>query len=159
MMKYTDKTTGLTHFIVRLCYVLLAASVIAFPILMRASEEDFYYFVMLAGHGRYLIVPYYLVVPAGYVALICLDKILSNIKKDLVFDSRNIRLLNIITGCCLFAAAVGLVSYVVIALIYQSIETVFLLAAGEAFMALVVRVVRNVLKKAIVIKEENDLVV
>ncbi len=76
-----------------------------------------------------------------------------------MFDSANVRLLNKITYCCLFAAAVGVVSYVIIALMYKSIETVMLLAFGEAFMALVVRVVRDVMQKAIEIKEDNDLVV
>lgn len=158
-MNYHDKTAGFTLVIIRICYGLLAASVAAFPLLMRAQEEDWYYFVMIAEHGKYLIVPFYLVVPLGYAALICLDKLLSNLKKDIVFDARNVTLLNRLAVCCLAAAAVGLVSYIVIAVIYQSIETVFLLAAGEAFMALVVRVVRNVLKKAIDLKEENDLTV
>lgn len=156
---YKDKTAGLTQFVVRLCYFLLAASVIAFPVLMRAKEGDWYYFVMIAVHGKYLIYPFYAVVPAGYIALISLSKILTNLKNDTVFDEKNVRLLNIITACCLFASAVGLVSFIVIAVIYKSIETVFLLSMGEAFMALVVRVVRNVLKKAIDIKEDNDLVV
>ena len=158
-MKYHDRTAGFAQAVVRICYVLLALSVIAFPYLMKAQESDFYYFVMIAVHGKYLIVPFYIVVPAGYAALICLDKLLSNIKKDLVFDMRNIKLLNLITCSCLFAAAVGTVAFVVIAVIYKSIETVILLAMGEAFMALVCRVVRNVFKKAIEIKEENDLVV
>ena len=158
-MKYSDKTAGLTQFVVRLCYFLLAGAVIAFPFLMRAQEGDWNYFVMLAVHGKYLIYSFYCVVPAGYAALICLDRILSNIKNDVVFDLKNVRLLNIITWCCLYAAAVGLVSFIIIAMVYKSIETVALLAMGEAFMALVVRVVRNVLKKAIEIKEENDLVV
>ncbi len=158
-MKQHDKSVGLTHFVVRLCYVLLAAAVAAFPLLMRAQQGDFYYFSMTAVHGRYLIYPFYMVVPAGYVALVCLDKILANLKKDIVFSNKNVKLLNIITAACLFAAAVGAVAFVVIAVIYQSIETVALLAMGEAFMALVVRVVRNVIKKAIEIKEENDLVV
>ncbi len=159
MMKYSDKSTGLTLAAVRLCYALLAFSVIAFPILMKAQESDWYYFVMIAVHGKYLIYPFYAVVPLGYIALVCLDKILGNIKKDIVFDVKNIKLLNIITWCCFIACAVGLVSYVIIAVMYKSIETVILLAFGEAFMALVVRVVRNVMNKAIIIKEENDLVV
>lgn len=158
-MKYNDKSVGLTQFVVRLCYFLLAAAVIAFPVFMRAEEGDAYYFVMIAEHGKYLIYPFYAVVPAGYVALVCLDKILTNIKKDAVFDERNVRLLNIITYCCIYAASVGFISYVIIALIYKSIETVILLAMGEAFMGLVVRVVRNILKKAIEIKNEYDLVV
>ena len=158
-MNYKDKTTGLTHFAVRLCYILLAVSVIAFPVLMKAQEGDGYYFVMLAVHGKYLIYPFYAVVPLGYAALICLDKILSNIKKDIVFDEKNTKLLNILTYCCFAASLVGLVSYVIIAVKYKSIETVILLSFGEAFMALVVRVVRNILKRAIEIKNEYDLVV
>ena len=97
--------------------------------------------------------------PAGFIALVCLDKILGNIKKDIVCDNKNIKLLNIITICCLYAAVVGAVSFVIIAAVYKSIETVILLAFGEGFMALVVRVVRNIIKKAIEIKEDNDLVV
>ncbi|MBE6817203.1 MAG: DUF2975 domain-containing protein [Ruminococcaceae bacterium] len=158
-MKYSVKSAQLTQFVVRLCYVLLAVSVILFPILMRAEEDSPWYFVMIAMHGKYLIYPFYAVVPAGYAALVCLDRILSNIKSDIVFDKSNIVLLNRITYCCLFAAAVGVVSYVIIALMYKSIETVMLLAFGEAFMALVVRVVRDVMQKAIEMKEDNDLVV
>ena len=158
-MKYTDKTVSATHLSVRACYFLLAAAVVAFPVLMKAQEGDWYYFVMIAVHGKYLIYPFYAVVPAGYAALVCLDKILMNIKKDVVFDNRNVKLLNIITVCCLYAAAVGVIAFIIIAVKYKSIETVILLAFGEAFMALVVRTVRNIFKKAIEIKEENDLVV
>ncbi|MBQ8077395.1 MAG: DUF2975 domain-containing protein, partial [Eubacterium sp.] len=132
---------------------------ILFPILMRQKDGDAFYFVMIAEHGRYLIFPFYAVVPAGYAALICLDKLLSNIKKDIVFDSRNVKILNSISLCCIYAALVGIISYAVIALCYKSIETVILLAFGEAFMALVVRVVRDVMQKAIEIKQDNDLVV
>ena len=153
------KSASLTHFVVRLCYFLLAVAVILFPIFMREYEGSPFYFVMIAQHGKYLIYPFYAVVPAGYAALICLDKILTNIKRDIVFDVSNVKLLNKITYCCLYAAAVGFISYAIIAHMYKSIETVILLALGEAFMALVVRVVRDVLKKAIEIKEDNDLVV
>ena len=158
-MKYSIKSANLTQIIVKICYVLLAVSVILFPILMRQKDGDAFYFVMIAEHGRYLIFPFYAVVPAGYAALICLDKLLSNIKKDIVFDSRNVIILNSISLCCIYAALVGIISYAVIALCYKSIETVILLAFGEAFMALVVRVVRDVMQKAIEIKQDNDLVV
>lgn len=156
---YKDKSVGITQTVVRLCYFLLAGAVAVFPLLMKAQEGDWYYFVMIAVHGKYLIYPFYAVVPAGYVALVCLDKILTNLKQDVVFSLKNVKLMNIITAACLYAACIGAVSYVIIAVIYKSIETVALLAMGEAFMALVVRVVRNVMKKAITIKEENDLVV
>ncbi|MBE6741233.1 MAG: DUF2975 domain-containing protein [Ruminococcaceae bacterium] len=154
-----QKTTALCQVIVRICYVLLLGAVIAFPFLMKVPVGSAFHFVMIAGHGKYLIFPFYAVVPAGYIALICLDKIMGNILSDIVFDSRNVKLMNIVTACCLYASAVGLISYIIIAIIYKSIETVILLSMGEAFVALVVRVLRNVMKKAIEIKEDNDLVV
>ncbi|MBR0412719.1 MAG: DUF2975 domain-containing protein [Eubacterium sp.] len=158
-MKYSIKSAGLTQIVVRVCYFLLAAAVVLFPILMRQQDGDALYFVMIAEHGKYLIFPFYAVVPAGYAALVCLDKLLTNIKHDIVFDERNVIILGTLMWCCLYAALVGIISYVVIALCYKSIETVILLAFGEAFMALVIRVVRDVIKKAIEIKEDNDLVV
>ena len=158
-MKYSIKSAGLTQIVVRVCFFLLAAAVVLFPILMRQQDGDALYFVMIAEHGKYLIFPFYAVVPAGYAALICLDKLLTNIKHDIVFDERNVIILGTLMWCCLYAALVGIISYVVIALCYKSIETVILLAFGEAFMALVIRVVRDVIKKAIEIKEDNDLVV
>jgi len=154
-----DKSTSVCQWVIRLCYVLLLGAVIAFPFLMKAPADSAFYFAMTATHGRYLIYPFYAVVPAGYIALVCLDRIMCNLKRDIVFDMKNIKLMNIITACCLFASAVGFVSYTVIAIIYKSIETVILLAMGEAFMALVIRVIANVIRKAIGIKEDNDLVV
>ena len=153
------KSTTLCQFVIRLCCFLLLGAVIAFPFLMKKNEGEAFFFVMIATHGKYLIYPFYAVVPAGYIALICLDKIMGNIRKDIVFDMKNVKLMNIIVGCCLYAAAVGLISYIIIALTCKSIETVILLAFGEAFVALVVRVLCNVFRKAIEIKEDNDLVV
>lgn len=154
-----DKSTSICQWVIRLCYMLLLGAVIAFPFLMRVQEGSKLFFVMIATHGKYLIYPFYAVVPAGYIALICLDKIMGNLKRDIVFDLKNIKLMNIITICCIYAALIGLISYIIIALMYKSIETVILLAMGEAFMALVIRVIANVIKKAIEIKEDNDLVV
>ena len=71
-------SVSITHFVIRLCYVLLAAAVVLFPLFMRVQDGSPFYFVMLAQHGKYLIFPFYAVVPAGYAALICLDKIMIN---------------------------------------------------------------------------------
>lgn len=158
-MKYNDKTTGFTHAIVRLCYFLLGLSAVAFPFMMNAREGSWYYFGLTAVFGKYLIIPFYMVVPAGFAALVCLDKMLGNIQKDIAFDNKNVKLLDIVTYCCVYAFAVGVISFIVIATVKYKIASLFLLCCGEAFMALIVRVVRNMLKKAIAIKEENDLVV
>lgn len=158
-MKYKDNTASVTQMIVRLCYILLAGSAVAFPFISGGKLGTSDVFGYINVYGKYLIIPFYLVVPAGYVALISLDKILTNIKNDIVFDKQNVRLLNSLTYSCLWATLVGLISFIVLRVIYIPFDLLIVLTLAEAFMTLVVRVVRNVFKKAIEIKEENDLVV
>lgn len=152
----TDKSIIITQFIIRLCYVLLAVVSIALPFLLT---NGFFHFEILTQIKDYVIFPFYAVVPAGYVALICLDKLLINIKKEIVFENANVKLLAIISYACIYAGMVGLLSFVFILVKDFMFETMLVLAAGEFFMALVVRVVRNVFQKAIEIKEENDLTI
>lgn len=156
IMWNNDKSIGLTHAIVRFCYVALAALTVSLPWLLNSG---FLHFEILSQIKDYIIGPFYAVVPAGYVALICLDKLLLNIKNDIVFDAKNVKLLRLISWACAFAGLVGLISFVVILIKNFMFETMIVLSAGEFFMALVVRVVKNVFEKAIEIKEENDLTV
>jgi hypothetical protein len=156
IMLKKDKSVMLTQFIIRLCYVLLTALAIALPVLLK---KGIFNFEILSNIKSYIMLPFYAVVPAGYVALICLDKILQNIKNDLVFDNKNVKLLNIISWACIWAGMVGLITFVVILLKSFMFETMIILSAGEFFMALVVKVVKNVFVAAIEIKEENDLTV
>lgn len=75
-----ERSVLLTQAIVRICYVLLAAAVIVLPIVFKdyGSENRI---SMISELGRYVMGPFYAIVPAGYVALICIDKLLMNIKK------------------------------------------------------------------------------
>lgn len=155
-MHGNDKSAVLTQVIVRICYVLLAVISITLPWLLSSG---FYAFDILAQIKQYVIGPFYAVVPAGYVALVCLDKLLINIKKDIVFDLANVKLLRLISWACAYAGLVGFISFVVILLGGFMFETMVVLSAGEFFMALVVMVVKNIFEKAIKIKEENDLTV
>lgn len=148
-----DKSVMLTHTIVRLCYILLTALAIALPFMLRC---DFFHFIKIR---TYVEGPFYTVVPAGYIALFCLDKLLINIKKDIVFDNKNVKLLRIISWACTFAGTVGLISFTAILIKDFMFETLLVLTMGEFFMALVIRVVKNIFVKAIEIKEENDLTV
>lgn len=152
----SDKSIKLTHFIVRLCYVLLGAVAIALPFVL---ENGLFEFEILGQIKSYIYFPFYLVVPAGYIALICLDKLLKNVKSDLVFDNKNVNLLRIISYACFYAGFVGLTSFVVVLALDFMFETLIVLACGEMFMGLVVRVVKNIFERAIEIKEENDLTV
>ena len=97
-----EKSVLLTQAIVRICYVLLGAAVIVLPFLIK--EYDINNRInMLSEFGKYVMGPFYAIVPAGYVALICIDKLLINIKREIVFDNKNIKLLRIISWSCFYA--------------------------------------------------------
>ena len=162
-MKHSEKSVIVTQVIVRVCYVLLLIGIIGLPLTVYKDSipfmHDFAELNLLKVFGKNFIVPFYLVVPAGYAVLICLDKLLANVKQNKVFDHSSVTLLRIISYCCFYAAAVGMVSYFIIAAIRTPLESIFILSLGEGFVGLVVRVVKNVFEKAIEIKEENDLVI
>lgn len=151
-----DKSVKLTHFIVRICYVLLAVVSVLLPVVLYKGLYDF---EILGQIKSYIIGPFYAVVPAGYTALICLDRLLVNIRKEVVFDEKNVKLLRIISIACFYAGMVGLISFIAVWLLDFMFETLLVLSMGEFFMALVVRVVKNIFDAAIRIKEENDLTI
>lgn len=153
---YKDISIKLTHFFVRLCYFLLTAAAVCLPVLLF---NGFYHFEILEQIGKYIIVPFYLVVPAGFAALICLDKLLVNIKKEEVFEMKNVKLLRIISWACFYAGLVGLISFIVILIMDFMFETLFVLSMGEFFMALILQSVMHIFRKAIAIKEENELTI
>lgn len=155
-MKNNSVSVKFTHFAVRFCYALLTMAAIGLPIILF---KGFYHFEILGEIKDFILIPFYFVVPAGYAALICLDKLLINIQKGVVFDEKNVKILRCISIACLYAGLVGIVSFIAVMILNFMFETLLILAMGEIFMALVVRVVQNVFEKAIEIKEENDLTI
>lgn len=158
-----NKSIMLTHIIVRACYVFLAIAAVGVPILLKSGWRELN--VLLAGTSNYLICSLFAVVPAGYVALICLDKILINVKKDVIFNEKNVKLLRTISWACFYAGFVGVILFAILFIkTHFMVMTLFPLAilglaVAEMFMGLVVRVVKNVFEAAITIKEENELTI
>ena len=149
----------LLRLIVRACYVLLAIAVVVFLMLVLGIGFEKGFFNLIQIYGKYLIVPFYLVVPEGYAALICLDRLLGNVLNRKIFDRQNVKLLNRVAVCCYIAAGIGIISFAVIAAVCYPFETLFVLPLGELFMGLVVSVVKSVFEAAIELKEENDLTI
>lgn len=91
----------------------------------------------------------------GIIALIllfCLNQLLANIKNNHIFTFKNVSLLRIISWCCFAAAVILLFS----GLYY----ILFLLGAiGAGFFGLILRVVKNVIEQAVIIKTENDFTI
>jgi hypothetical protein len=155
-----EKSVLLTQAIVRICYVTLAVALVALPIFLHYKSTNT--INMIDGFIGFILIPFYFVAPAGYVALISIDKILINMKKEVVFDYKNVKLLRILSWCCFYATLVGVVSYLVVFAMTHNPVILFaylILAAGELFVGLVVRVVKNIFESAIEIKDENDLTI
>ena len=160
---YKDKSIDILKVIIKFCYVALALVLFAFWFLatgdITLNGEKFKLIEEI--NAQLLVVPFTAVVPAGYAALICIDKLLTNIKNDLVFEKITLKYLDAICYACVYAAAVGIISTVVsIATNFYAYLMVFvIISLGELFMALVLKVIKQVFQKAIIIKEENELTI
>lgn len=98
-----------------------------------------------------LISTYACSVPAG-IALCSLNKVLTNLRKKIIFDGENTKMLRILSWCCVVA---GLFS------MYAGVHyyPIMIISIGAFFMALIVRVVKNCFEVAVEIKKENDMTI
>lgn len=146
-----DRSIVLSQILVKICYAVVAVCVIAAPRLIKLYEtvvetqtvSDVY---------MPLLITFYACVPAEITALVCLDMLLSNIKKNRTFINQNVKLLRILSMCCFFVALM---------LIYFSVQRpfTFLLLFAAAFLGLILRVVKNCFQQAVSIREENDFTI
>ena len=94
----------------------------------------------------------YLAVPAGWGAIVILFRLLLNINKDVVFEETNVGMLSILSWLCLYVGFLsGFAMHKYIPFIIVSVSALFI--------GLIVRVVRNIISQAIIIKDENDLTI
>ena len=96
----------------------------------------------------FLVTTYTVAVPAA-VTLYMMNRLLANIRKEEVFTEKNTRYLRGMSWCCLAAGVIFLVS----SFYYLPF---FALCAAAVFMALILRVIKNVFAQAEEIKKEND---
>ena len=96
---------------------------------------------------------FYVCCPAGWAAIASLLKLLHSIRRGDVFTSQNVKLLRLISWCFMFVAAVSLPAAIGY---YAEIYSIFI-AAG--FLAVILRVVKNVIAEATLLREENDLTI
>ncbi|WP_206458343.1 DUF2975 domain-containing protein [Anaerovorax sp. IOR16] len=114
------------------------------------------HYMAYTGKNPDLIVPLLITIYAccipALIALYCLNRVLSNIKKDRIFIDKNVQDLRAISWCCFVVAGILLLSgyYYLLFLI---------VAAAAAFFGLILRVVKNVIEKAVILKQENELTI
>ncbi len=106
----------------------------------------------IATVGLILGLIYVCSIPA-YVTLYCLYRLIANIDKGQVFVVENVSALRLVSWCCIFVSGVCFLSGVMIW------YTLLLVSAAAGFMALIVRVVKNIFEQAIEMKDELDFTI
>lgn len=96
----------------------------------------------------FLATTYMVAIPAA-AALYMMNRLLANIKREEVFTEKNTGYLRGMSWCCLAAGLIFLAS----SFYYPAF---FALCAAAVFMALILRVIKNVFAQAEEIKKEND---
>ncbi|MBR4427866.1 MAG: DUF2975 domain-containing protein [Clostridia bacterium] len=140
-----NKAVKLTLAAVGLCMLAAVAGAIAMPWLVK------WYISWETGRTAILIA-YYACLPFALTALVCLWKLLQNIRAEQVFQARNSRLMAVVSWCCVGVAAATLATF-------RWYPPLIFVTLSMAFLFLIVRVVRNCFIAATAIKEENDLTV
>ena len=90
-------------------------------------------------------------VPSLLVSYLLL-RILSNIRKNVVFDRVNVKYCRYISWCCFAICALFFI-------LGFFIPFSFIISFAAGFIGLITRVVKNLFNEAVDIKEENDLTV
>lgn len=147
-MKWNDDKSLL---LTRVCVWLSAAALV---LLCVSAPWLFSWFIqkrlILPPQSRdYFLVTTYTVAVPAVVTLYMMNRLLANIRKEEVFTEKNTRYLREMSWCCLAAGLIFLVS----SFYYLPF---FALCAAAVFMALILRVIKNVFAQAEEIKKEND---
>ena len=99
-----------------------------------------------------LLVTLYAASVPALAAMAVLNKLLLNIKKGIVFDIANVKILRLISYMCF---AEGLIFFAFG--LYRPLS--FAISAAAVFFGLIMRVLKNVFAAAVSIKEESDLTI
>ncbi|MGN0608775.1 MAG: DUF2975 domain-containing protein [Oscillospiraceae bacterium] len=143
-LKWTEPMSLLlSSVIVKILAVLFAAACVYAPFAVKGFADQFGLNIPL------FMIVFYLCAVFAFTALFFLNRLLKNIRKAEIFIDENVRILRILSWCCYF---VGITMAV-----YSIWEYPFIvISAAAAFFGLIIRVLKNVFRKAVEIREEND---
>lgn len=95
------------------------------------------------------IVTFYICAALAFTALFFLNKLISNIRKKVIFVNENTSILRILSWCC-YLVGIATAIYAVWEYYY------IVIGAAAAFFGLIIRVLKNVFAQAVELREEND---
>lgn len=141
-----DKSVILSSIVTKVAMILVIVAALAMPKLIPT-------YVSYTGKNTDIIYSLLLTIYAcavpGLFSLVCLDRLLANIKREEVFTENNVKLLRALSWCSFIVSVILFVSgfYYILFVI---------MAVSAAFLGLILRVIKNVFEQAMVIKQEND---
>ncbi|QIB68660.1 DUF2975 domain-containing protein [Aminipila butyrica] len=147
----SNKSLKLSCICTRLVMVLVVACGAALPYLMELYQSRGPYYLTQMELKPLAILLYACCVP-GLAALFRLDRLLYNIKREQVFIEKNVAHLRAISWCCFLVALLLLLAGYYYPLFY-------FVTLVAAFIGLILRVVKNVIEQAVLLKAENDFTI
>jgi len=126
--------------------VFLLAMMFTAPAVLRAIDDD-------PAFLRVMAILFYCCCPAGWAAAAALLRLLHNIRGGRVFTRQNVKMLRLLSWCFIFVtlASLGATFTTYLPMLY-----VFL---ASGFMAVILRVVKNVMEQATIMREEQELTI
>ena len=147
-MSEQPKSLLFTSVLVKLLFVLLVAAVFLIP-----WASSWYDSVSMQEPVFWpLCVCLYLTLIPAFTLVLCLHRVLRNVKTGAVFTADTVKMLRVISYCCFAAADV----FAVLG-IWRLLA--LLLCFAAVFVGLLLRVLKNVFQQAVLIREENDFTI
>lgn len=134
--------------------VMLLLGVAFLPILIKMYFGDFDvnydHRLFLMYHS--VLICYYICLLPAFTALYSLIRMLFSIRREEIFTDGNIKRLRLLSWCCFAVAFVTVIGF----MFYRPL-IVISIAAG--FIGLIIRVIKNVMCSAKILREENELTI
>ena len=145
------KSVQLSLICTKIVIAFIVVCAVALPFMLERYLAIMVIPMNLTDLHPFMVILYLCCVPA-MTALICLHMLLGNIKKEEIFIPKNVNLLRLISWCCFLAALIMMFAfrfYIVFGFV----------AVAIGFIGLILRVVKNVIEEAMIIKNENDFTI
>lgn len=121
-------------------------------ILMIFSKIIIGWFNIPTDNSNYLLTAFYICCIPGWIALFNIFRIMNVVIKDDVFSAKIVSSIRVLSWCCIIV-------FLICFIMGLNYIPLLVFALGSIFMALILSVLKNVMKRAIEIKEENDMTV
>jgi len=144
-----DKSVILSSICTKTAIALVILAAIAMPKLIPTYVE---YTGKNTEIMHSLLLTVYACAVPGLLSLVCLHRLLANIRREEVFAEKNVSLLRMLSWCSFIVSVILFISgfyYILFVII----------AVCAAFLGLILRVIKNVFEQAIIIKRENDFTI